>query len=338
MTLTLTRADEGDTLQQQVIDDMHGEKARKEYLGRINAVIDYVRENLEEELSVENLAEVAGFSPFHFHRIFSAMVGETLKGFVRRIRLEKAATLLLNQTDRSLTDIALSVGFSSSSTFTRAFQQFAGTSPGDFRRSGGRTSKLGKPESNSGKADSKNGKALLGSESYHLVGVSQTTFERSFSMKVSVQIVPSKRVAYVRHVGYGNTSGIKNAFDRICKWGNARGLFGPKTEVLGICNDNPHITPHEKWRYDAAITVGDDVKPQGEVGVTTIPEGKYAICHFEGKISEIGRAWAEFMNDWLPQSGFQSDDRPCFENYLNDGNEDPRGIFIVDLYEPVRPL
>src|SRR5215467_6244799 len=109
----------------------HVPQANSEYARRINRVIDYIRDNLDCTVTLEELAKVACFSEFHFHRIFSAVSGETLNNFTNRLRLEKAARLL-RYSDRSLTDIALDCGFSSSATFSRAFRSGYDTSPSQF--------------------------------------------------------------------------------------------------------------------------------------------------------------------------------------------------------------
>ena len=95
---------------------------RESYIARINRVIDYVEANIDKELTLSELAEVALFSPFHFHRIFSAIVGETLNGFIQRLRIEKAATMLVQNPKKSITEIAFDCGFSGSSAFARAFR------------------------------------------------------------------------------------------------------------------------------------------------------------------------------------------------------------------------
>lgn len=106
------------------------------YAQRIDRVIDYLRENLHRPVKLAELARVACFSEFHFHRIFGAVSGETLNSFTTRLRLEKAARLL-RYSQQSLTDIALACGFSSSATFSRAFRAGYGTSPSEFRKSEG---------------------------------------------------------------------------------------------------------------------------------------------------------------------------------------------------------
>jgi AraC-like DNA-binding protein len=109
--------------------------ANSEYAQRINRVIDYLRGNLDRQVKLEELAKVACFSEFHFHRIFGAVSGETLNNFTNRLRLEKAARLL-RYSDQSLTDIAFACGFSSSATFSWAFRSGYDTSPRQFRKSG----------------------------------------------------------------------------------------------------------------------------------------------------------------------------------------------------------
>src|ERR1700677_807021 len=109
--------------------------ANSEYSHRINRVIDYLRGNLDRQVKLKELARVACFSEFHFHRIFGAVSGETLNNFTKRLRLEKAARQL-RFSDRRLTDIALDCGFSSSAAFSRAFRSGYDTSPSQFRKSG----------------------------------------------------------------------------------------------------------------------------------------------------------------------------------------------------------
>jgi AraC-like DNA-binding protein len=110
-------------------------QAKSEYAQRIDRVTDYLRANLHRPVKLAELANVACFSEFHFHRIFTAVSGETLNNFTNRLRLEKAARLL-RYSEQSLTDIALDCGFSSSATFSRAFRSGYDTSPSQLRRSG----------------------------------------------------------------------------------------------------------------------------------------------------------------------------------------------------------
>ena len=115
--------------------------ANFDYVDRVNRGIDYVTQNLGGPLRLEDVAAAACFSPFHFHRIFRTLMGETLASFIKRVRLERSVYLLSHIKRATLTDIAFSCGFSSSSDFTRAFRGYYGVPPSRFdveqlRRSG----------------------------------------------------------------------------------------------------------------------------------------------------------------------------------------------------------
>ena len=115
------------------MQDLKLKYLREEYTARVNRVIDYIEANISKDLSLIELAEVAHFSPFHFHRIFRAIVGETLNDFIQRIRVEKAATKLVLNPKKSVTEIAFECGFSGSSAFARSFHETYGMSASDWR-------------------------------------------------------------------------------------------------------------------------------------------------------------------------------------------------------------
>jgi AraC-like DNA-binding protein len=111
-------------------------ESRPIYVERVNAVIDYIEAHLADDLTLGTLAEVAHFSPYHFHRVFSTMVGETLSRFISRLRVERAATLLVQHTDRAITDIAVDCGFTNPSSFARSFRESFGMSASEWRTRG----------------------------------------------------------------------------------------------------------------------------------------------------------------------------------------------------------
>src|SRR6185436_20700588 len=102
------------------------------YRERMLAVLVHIQEHLDDPLPLEELADVAHFSPFHFHRIFRGMVGESVKEHVRRLRLERAAHRL-RFTGEPVTEIALDAGYQTHESFTRAFGAMFGESPSEFR-------------------------------------------------------------------------------------------------------------------------------------------------------------------------------------------------------------
>jgi AraC family transcriptional regulator len=310
-----------------------------EYRSRINRVIDYIEANIGSELSLKELAGVAHFSPFHFHRIFGAMVGETLNGFIQRLRIEKAASMLVQNPKQTITGIALDCGFSSSSVFARAFKDNFGMSASDWRR------KIGNTDSKMSQAGSNLRQDFEVAPSYtrniNKLEWRVTMKESNLKTNVEVRDIPEMHVAYVRHVGpyAGDVQLFERLFNKLCAWAGPRGLLqSPDAKFINIYHDNPDITDDKKLRMDVCVTVPPDTQVDGEIGKAVIPAGKNAIAHFEINADQFGDAWNAVYGGWFPESGYQPDDRPCFELCLNSPKDHPEGKHIVDIYAPVKPL
>ncbi len=298
---------------------------RKKYIASINRVIDYISNNLTQELSLETLSAVAGFSPFHFHRLFKAFMNETLNAYIKRIRLEKAIYYLSVNADMSVTEIAYQCGFSSAQAMARDFQKQYNKTPSDYRKICN--------------SDSKNWKDQLQALYYD----EHITKEKGgeLDMNVKVQDMPEMHIAYVRHIGpyKGDSKLFEGLFNTLMGWAGPRGLFVPqKTKILTVYYDDPHVTDEKKLRVDAAITIDEGVEVEGEIGKSTIPTGKYAIASF-GKLGsdEYEQAWNQLYKEWLPESGYQPADGPCYENYLSDPKQDPDGKCDTQICIPVKP-
>ena len=157
---------------------------------------------------------------------------------------------------------------------------------------------------------------------------------------VEVKELPEMHVAYVRHTGpyAGDGELFRGLFERLMTWAGPRGLLGnPETKVMTVYHDDPEVTDAEKLRVSAGLTVPADTAVDGEVGKMTLQAGKYAVARFELGESEYSDAWAAVYGGWLPESGFQPDDRPPMELYGNDPKDHPEGKQIVEICVPVRP-
>ena len=318
----------------------------EEYRARINRVIDYVEKNIDRDLTLKELAEVATFSPFHFHRIFRALVGETLYGFIQRIRLEKAAVKLVQSPRQSITGIGLECGFASSSAFARAFREKYGITASQWR-SGGY-----KNYSKNGTIESKNIQLLGNIRQDYRISLrynrDKTDYFWRIEMKdgllktdVEVKDMPEMTIAYIRHIGpyQGDSELFGTLFNKMFNWAGPRGLLRfPETKVMAIYYDDPDITDDSKLRLDICITVPPDTEVDGEVGKSTIPAGKYAIAHFEISPDQYGDAWNTVYSGWLPQSGYQPADGPCYELYSGDMASYSGDKHIVDICVAVKPL
>ncbi|HNY30186.1 MAG TPA: AraC family transcriptional regulator [Fibrobacteria bacterium] len=313
--------------------------AKAEYYARIHRVLDHVEGHLDQELSLESLAEVGCFSPYHFHRVFGAVVGEPLMSFVTRLRLEKAAKLLVHEQATPVSRIAERVGMPDSSVFARAFRRQFGVSASAWR--------VGKrpPDANrkQGKMDRKQSQDF-DELADHLDGThSNRRFpmpDQEVKVQVEVRDAAPRAFAYVRHIGpyAGDAELFGRLFGKVFAWAGPRGLLGPEARPLTIYHDDPEVTPTEKLRISVGITVPAGTAVEGEIGTMDIPGGKYAVATCAIHPGQYLAAWNALMVGWFPSSGWQPDERPCFELHLNDPAQDPEGYHRLELWEPVRPL
>lgn len=330
---------------------MLNQTLNNEYISRINRVLDYIETNIDKELTLDKLSDIANFSKYHFHRIFRTIVGETLNNFIQRIRLEKAAVQLIENQSKSITEIAFDCGFTSSSTFARCFKDHFKISASQWRENmNAENSKNCKINSNNYKSYSKFGKDFE-NEQYYFCSVFNTDLQKniwSIAMKnsnlktqVEVKELADMNVAYIRHIGpyQGNEKLFENLFGKLFNWAGARNLIRfPETQTLTIYHDNPEITDDDKLRISVCITVPPDTKVDGEIGKMLVPGGKYAVARFEINADQYGEAWDMVYGGWFPTSGYVPDDRPCFELYHNNPNEHPERKHIIDICAPVKPI
>jgi len=324
---------------------MNCNNSREDYISRINKVMDYIETNLDTEMQLGELAKVASFSPYHFHRIFRGMVGETLREYIQRLRIERSANMLVLSPKKSITEIALDHGFSSSAHFARVFKDNYGMSASEWREGG--YSNYSKTKSKCDQPGSNTMEALDKISSY-LDPVTNNfkwriTMSGSSKLSADVEIreISDIHVAYVRNTGpyAGNEELFSGLFMKLMQWAQPRGLFKPpETQAFTIYHDDPKVTDDDKLRISVCFSVPKETEVDGEIGKTVLPAGKYAVAKFEINPDQYGDAWGAVYSGWLPESGYQPDDRPCFEHYLNNPREHPEGKHIFEIFVPVKPL
>lgn len=302
---------------------------RREYIYRVNKVVDFIERNLDSDLTLDVLANQASFSPFHFHRIFTAFMGETVNQFVRRIRTEKAASALLSYPERNISDIALEYGFNSDSIFCRTFKDLFGMSASEFREV--KFSEFSK----NGQSDRKNGKETGAGGDYFC---DENNLNTSFIMNTTIEVkdMPALQVAYCRHIGQFNEIG--NAYEKLMRWAGPRGLLRfPATKTLTVYHDDPKVTDIAKIRQSACITIDSDVRTEGEIGKMEVDGGRFAVGRFEIDEKGFEDAWNQ-MCLWIADNGYQAGDGYPYELYHNDHTQHPERKFILDICVPVKPL
>jgi len=309
------------------------EKSKIDYISRINRVMDYIETHLDQPLGLEKLADLACFSKFHFHRIFQGLTGECLSECISRIRIEKAATLLLDNPNKSITEIALHCGFASSASFANTFRKHFNKSPSQYRmhtKPGIKERYIYMSKEDLNKIhiqiDYQNGK-----QAFYLEG-------KDYKRQVDVFNLPEWRLAYIRYTGpyKGDSRLFASLWKKLMTWACPRGILEkPDNVYLVIYHDNPEITEEDKLRVSVCVSIDKDMQVSGEVGKLYLPGGKYAVCRFILGEKDYSAAWGWVYGTWLPLSGYEPDDRPAFEWYPP-AEKKSKDKIPVDICIPVK--
>lgn len=294
---------------------------RATYIERVNLAIDHVVGHLDEPLRLTAVARAAMLSPFHFHRVFQALMGETLADFVKRLRLDKALFMMSQARRSSLTHIALACGFTSSSDFSRSFKQRFGTAPSAFDINRWRDAHRAELE------------ALVDESSQHLHLRGLPTHKNPDAFKVKIRDLPARTVAYIRVSNPYQCDAVVNAAKRLVEWAERRTLVDG--QWLGYQWENPELVPLEQCRYHVAVEA-DRFSAAGEVGRFRFPPMTVAQVEVRGGIDLELRALQWLYGIWLPSSRYVPDDHPCFEAWIGRPFAHGTNHFELHVQLPVR--
>ena len=274
-----------------------------DYIQSVYKVISYIDQNYAYDLTLEELSKVAGYSKYHFHRVFKSIIGENLSDYIRRVRL--SSTTLKFKTTQKITQIAINSGYKNNASFSKAFKNHFGITPKEFSLN----------------AKKKKGLKML-------------------EPKI-VELKPVE-VLYVRKEGAYDKS-AKEAWEVLMSFAYKnkikykKNLMGKDAMMFGIGHDNPNVINEEKLRYDACISWDDKtVQPEGEISTKVIDGGKYAMFLHKGAYENLKSTYDK-IGDWIVESGVEVRDLPMFEKYLN---RDPRRTkpenLKTEIYVPIK--
>ena len=279
---------------------------KQDYLRRLNIVIEHINNNLDKKLSVNDLAQISNFSPFHFHRIMKGLLGEPIGNFITRTRVETAARLI-RYTNVEIQDIAYRVGYDSPSSLNKIFKQYYNVSPSEYRNDKNIT--IMRPILNN----------------YNLKLKEPKIVEMS-----------DRQVIYINIIGeYGNEN-YNKTWTKLWLFVKENKLFSRGIESIGLSYDDPKVTESDKCRYDACLTISKAVNATGEIGVKNIDGGKYAVFTFKGSYDKLGEVYDLIFGTWLVNSEYELRDVPVMEKYLNNPNRTSPEKLKTEIYLPIK--
>ncbi|NQD65631.1 AraC family transcriptional regulator [Bacillus haikouensis] len=273
-------------------------------LNQVNKVVEYIHEHTNDNLSLEQLAKVSTYSPFHFQRMFKGIIGETPAGYVKRIRLENAAHLLIYESNLTITQIALHCGFSSLSYFTYSFQTYFHTSPKKWR-DGGYLERFPREYLNSKKSKQVSTKTKESSLRSDYNG-----FQWLDLSKVKIVHFPDCSTINRFHIG-SYVEGVTETWADLFRWADARNMTEASPLIFGEPKSNPYITTPEKSRYGCRIAVPGNWKGlDEEETLYSFKGGKHVVYEFEEPVDYEERirlieCYSELYSYWLPKSGYR---------------------------------
>ncbi|POG19109.1 AraC family transcriptional regulator [Aeromonas veronii] len=297
---------------------MAGKESALDYRKPVFKAMDYISHHLDDNPGLDEVAAAAAISTFH--RIFKTMVGETIAGYTRRLRMERAARRLLASPQSDITTLALAAGFSSSQNFAKAFRLHFAMSPSEYRQQQGENWK------------SKIGNDPLPFDTYDGLVMHPVTEHPGLLQGANVRQMPARRVAYMRRLGpYGKETCEQAHRDLLALFASDEAITPAGT--LSLYWDIPDITDETRCRTDVCIELGPEIPAGRQLTTQTIAAGPYAVCQFIARGDQLVACW-ETAFRWVVGQGLNCDDRPCYEQY-HAGTDPDREHYVFDICIPL---
>ena len=275
-----------------------------DYVQRINKVVAYINNHLDETLDLKTLANEAALSDFHFHRIFKALKGEAIGGYITRLRLEATARLL-RYTALTIEEIAFNIGYETPASLSKAFKKQYGISPTEYR-----TNK----------------------DTYIM---KKEIINPDLALKTpKVVTLEPKNLIYVALTGAYGSLDYGKAYEQLWAIIKAQKLFTKGIESICISYDDPKITEGSLQRSDVCLAIHKPATPQEEVSCKTLAGGKYAVFFYQGSYENLSQVYDTAVR-WVIDHEYTLREEPFFEKYLNDARRTPKEKLKTEIYIPI---
>jgi AraC family transcriptional regulator len=285
---------------------MKADNTRNSYAARIGRVVDYLHDHLEEELNLDLLADIAAMSRWHWHRVYTAMQGETVAATVRRLRLSRAADRLANS-EADIGEIARRAGYTTSEAFGRAFKQSYGLTPGAYREGGS-----------------------------HALFKAANRASDATGFPVEIVTLPAIHCASLPHKG--SYMLISRAFERLFAAAGPAGLVTRQSRMIGVYYDDPDAVDIDELRSAACIAMAEGVALPSGLEVVDTRGGAFAKLSYKGPYADMRDAYRWLMGVWLPASGHEAADGPMLEEYLNSPADTAPTDLRTDIHLPIEAM
>lgn len=274
------------------------------YVQRINKVVAYINNHLDETLDLKTLANEAALSDFHFHRIFKALKGEAIGGYITRLRLEATARLL-RYTALTIEEIAFNIGYETPASLSKAFKKQYGISPTEYR-----TNK----------------------DTYIM---KKEIINPDLALKApKIVTLEPKNLIYVALTGAYGSLDYGKAYEQLWAVIKAQKLFTKGIESICISYDDPKITEGSLQRSDVCLAIHKPASPQEEVSCKTLAGGKYAVFFYQGCYENLSQVYDTAVR-WVIDHQYTLREEPFFEKYLNDARRTPKEKLKTEIYIPI---
>jgi AraC family transcriptional regulator len=283
-----------------------------DYIMSINQALNYIYQNLDKNLTVDEIADHCCFSKYYFNRVFKLIVGENIYSFIKRMKLENAAFKLRTSKDSPITNIAIEIGYSPSN-FASAFKQYFGLSASDYRKING--------------VPFKDSFAVV-FDHIHNLKKKENIFEE-IDAKIRIKRMEGMNLVYKRTI-CNYTRDLQGAWEIFCEEIEEKNLLDTNSRFVGISYDDPLITDEDRCIYDMCMVV-DKVSA---INVHRIEPGMYACYEFYGKLEKLILVFNEIFAFWLPFCKFELDNRPSLEIYQE--GVDEKGNISVEICIPIK--
>ncbi len=276
------------------------------YDEKLNVIIEYINNNLDSKIDVKTLAEISHFSPFHFHRISRALLGEPIGAYISRTRLETAAKMIRYST-LNIEAIAYNVGFETPSSLSKAFKIHFGISPTEYRKN-----------------------KLFNFKKTNIMNATLNI------KKPKIQDIEDKQCLYYRMQGSYQTLDYAGAWKKLWEQVKAQKLFTKGIQHFGLPHDDPKVTDEDKIRYDACLIIHKDAKPDGGIGIKTLSGGKFAVFLYQGSYKYFADVYNYIFNEWLLNTDYELRDEPVRERYISNPERVAEEKLKTEFYIPIK--